>query len=97
MPNHAVCYFQSNQKARFVYIPKAKEGNFSKLSTQGLEMTNGLLFLLFLASLSCLQVYISTLPRGVSRRGNTPQTGNVYSAVGILFGFTLKSVNQAGH
>lgn len=27
MPNHAVWSFQSNQKARFVYIPEAKEGN----------------------------------------------------------------------
>lgn len=40
MPNDAVWSFQSNQKARFVYIPKAKEGIVSKLLTGALEMTN---------------------------------------------------------
>lgn len=53
MPNHAVWSFQSNQNARFVYIPEAKEGIVSKLLTRALEMTNWLTFLFFLDSLSC--------------------------------------------
>ena len=96
MPNHAVWSFESNQNARFVYIPEAKEGIISKAIKTTFWNDKVIDVFVFLGLTFLFSSVFGKSYTASGRFKAWELVGNKACLLSsdILFGFTLQSVNQ---